>query len=302
MHETNATIIYLTRRQDLWIFVHSIALLWRNFCSMHRYPVLVFHDDLSEDDIAQVKQMISTHTGGEMNISFEMIRFEFPDHVSKDPSLYKHPQGHPIDLRNFGYGYRHMCRFFSGMVMNHPSLKKFKYYWRLDSDSFILSRIEIDPFKTMKDNGFVYCDFGANPLNGKDGWKYSGKEIFWARENLWESTLEFMRQKNLRGFCYDGEVYNTNLEIVDLDFFRANDYQSYFSYMDRIGGFYYNRWGDAPFRWLGLRLFSSTDKIWFAQETTNYCYQHGSLVVGIDKLDPECLSLIPDVFRRMLNR
>jgi alpha 1,2-mannosyltransferase len=186
--------------------------------------------------------------------------------------------------------------------MNHPSMKKFKYYWRLDSDSFILSRIETDPFKTMKDREFVYCDFGTKPLNREDGWRYSGKEILWAREKLWESTQEFLRQKKLQDFDYDGEVYNTNLEIVDLDFFRANEYQSFFSYMDKIGGFYYNRWGDAPFRWLGLKLFSSPEKVWFAQETIDYCYQHGSLVVGIDKLDYDCLNLVPDVFRRMLNR
>ena len=34
-----------------------------------------------------------------------------------------------------GYGYRHMCRFFSGP--SSSTLPPYEYVWRLDSDSFL---------------------------------------------------------------------------------------------------------------------------------------------------------------------
>jgi hypothetical protein len=42
---------------------------------------------------------------------------------------------------------------------------------------------------------------------------------------------------------WDRSYYYTNFEIGDLRFFRSEAYQSYFRYLDALGGFYYYRWG-----------------------------------------------------------
>jgi mannosyltransferase len=49
----------------------------------------------------------------------------------------------------------------------------------------------------------------------------------------------------------DGESYNTchfwsNFEIARLDWFRSKEYEDFFKMMDRSGGFWMERWGDAP--------------------------------------------------------
>jgi len=49
---------------------------------------------------------------------------------------------------------------------------------------------------------------------------------------------------------WDGE-YNlchfwSNFEIASLDFWRGEAYMKYFETLDKAGGFYYERWGDAP--------------------------------------------------------
>ncbi|KAL9105281.1 MAG: hypothetical protein Q9227_009520 [Pyrenula ochraceoflavens] len=49
----------------------------------------------------------------------------------------------------------------------------------------------------------------------------------------------------------EGEKYNmchfwSNFEIARLDWFRSSEYEDFFQTMDRSGGFWMERWGDAP--------------------------------------------------------
>jgi mannosyltransferase len=49
----------------------------------------------------------------------------------------------------------------------------------------------------------------------------------------------------------EGESYNmchfwSNFEIARLDWFRSKEYNDFFELMDRSGGFWMERWGDAP--------------------------------------------------------
>ncbi len=38
----------------------------------------------------------------------------------------------------------------------------------------------------------------------------------------------------------------SNYEVGDLRFWRSKEYMEYFEYLDKSGGFFYERWGDAP--------------------------------------------------------
>lgn len=47
-------------------------------------------------------------------------------------------------------------------------------------------------------------------------------------------------------------------------FWRGEAYTKYFDYLDHAGGFYYERWGDAPIHSMAVALFASKDQIhWF---------------------------------------
>lgn len=74
----------------------------------------------------------------------------------------------------------------------------------------------------------------------------------------------------------DGATYNfchfwSNFEIGDLDFFRSKVYMDYFEHLDKSGGFYYERWGDAPVHTIAVSLFLPRDKIHFFEDIG---YQH----------------------------
>ena len=49
---------------------------------------------------------------------------------------------------------------------------------------------------------------------------------------------------------------DTNFEVGDLNFFRAEAYQSLFRALDATNGFVERRWGDAPFRTLAIETLA----------------------------------------------
>lgn len=55
----------------------------------------------------------------------------------------------------------------------------------------------------------------------------------------------------------------SNFEIGDLDFWRSEEYGKFFDTLDKAGGFYYERWGDAPVHSIGAALLAPKDKLHF---------------------------------------
>jgi alpha 1,2-mannosyltransferase len=58
----------------------------------------------------------------------------------------------------------------------------------------------------------------------------------------------------------------SNFEIADMDFWRGPAYQAFFDYLESKGGFYYERWGDAPVHSIAAALFQQKSQIHFFDE------------------------------------
>jgi len=109
-------------------------------------------------------------------------------------------------------------------------------------------------------------------------------------ETLWQTTKDFLKahpehlaEGNSMGFISDdgGEEYNlchfwSNFEVADMDFWRAPAYTAYVDYLESSGGFYYERWGDAPVHSIGAALFANKSQIHFFDEIgyEHAPYQH----------------------------
>jgi alpha 1,2-mannosyltransferase len=48
-----------------------------------------------------------------------------------------------------------------------------------------------------------------------------------------------------------------------MDFWRGPAYQAFFDYLESKGGFYYERWGDAPVHSIAVALFQDKSQIHF---------------------------------------
>jgi len=58
----------------------------------------------------------------------------------------------------------------------------------------------------------------------------------------------------------------SNFEIGDLNFWRGEAYTKFFEFLDSKGGFYYERWGDAPVHSIGAALFAHKNQIHFFED------------------------------------
>ncbi|KAK5119042.1 hypothetical protein LTR62_000253 [Meristemomyces frigidus] len=77
----------------------------------------------------------------------------------------------------------------------------------------------------------------------------------------------------------EGEVYNmchfwSNFEIARLDFFRSKEYEEFFEMMDRSGGFWMERWGDAPIHSLAAGALLSPSDIHYFRD---FGYRHTTI-------------------------
>jgi len=164
--------------------------------------------------------------------------------------------------------YRNMCRFNSGFFFRHELMMKYDYYWRIEPNVKFYCDLHYDPFLFMQDNKKVY------------GFTISLPEYGETIETLWDTTKDFMKQHpeliakdNAMKFLSDdgGQTYNrchfwSNFEIGDLNFWRGTAYTKFFEHLDKTGGFYYERWGDAPVHSIGAALLARKDQIHFFNE------------------------------------
>jgi hypothetical protein len=270
----NAAIIYMSRKRDLPLLYRSLSLLCYNFKQAREYPIIVFHDDITKTDVANLTVQLHRQLGYIPSIRFELLSFEMPSWVSTDESKYIVP------LSEAWMGYRHMCRFHSGGIYRDERLLKYDWYWRLDSDSYIYSPISYDPFERMKNEGYEYAY-----MSEEDG------EVPSVAQGLWEETENFLKTNNIEMSEYfksclvDGKwnyrLFYTNFEIAKFSFFRGKEYMDYFDHLDRTGNIYYRRWGDAPIHWLGVKMFLDPKKTWAVKDIA---YHHNAWVRNLSAI------------------
>ncbi|KAG8737510.1 alpha 1,2-mannosyltransferase 2.4.1 [Ceratobasidium sp. 414] len=270
--KANAAFVFLARNSDLAGVMQSMKHMEDRFNKKFNYPY-VFLNDVPFDK--RFKYHTSQLTNA--NVSYGVIEsshWNQPDWIDEE---YAAANRKWMKDNNIIYGdsvpYRNMCRFNSGFFYRHELLKQYDYYWRIEPDVTFFCDLDDDPFLFMQDNKKVY------------GFTIALYEFPETIMTLWNATREFIQkypelvpEDNAMAFLSDdgGESYNnchfwSNFEIGDLNFWRSEAYSKYFDFLDSKGGFYYERWGDAPVHSIGAALFAKKDQIHFFE---NIGYRH----------------------------
>lgn len=108
----------------------------------------------------------------------------------------------------------------------------------------------------------------------------------WAREKVIDDELiqeiahRVRRKVPVVEDKFDQEEYNlchfwSNFEIARVDVFDNEVYNKYFEYLESWGGFWQERWGDAPVHSLGLALTLNAEDIHYFRDIG---YQHTTIV------------------------
>ncbi|KAG7452465.1 glycosyltransferase family 15 protein [Guyanagaster necrorhizus] len=262
--KASAAIVMLARNSDLNGIIVSMKQMEDRFNKKFRYPYVFLNEQPFSE---QFKRRVSELT--DVDVKFGFIPH---DHWYQPETIdeAKASEARADMVKNkVIYGgsvpYRNMCRFNSGFFYRHELLKPYKYYWRVEPDVKFFCDLDYDPFLIMQDQQKVY------------GFTVSLYEYERTIPTLWAAVREFLEanpgitpKDNAMDFLSDdgGLTYNrchfwSNFEIGDLDLWRGEAYSKFFDFLDSKGGFYYERWGDAPVHSIGAALFARKDQIHF---------------------------------------
>ncbi|KAI0306563.1 glycosyltransferase family 15 protein [Multifurca ochricompacta] len=184
------------------------------------------------------------------------------EQVRENMKLLRIPQGDSIRFRN-------LSRFNAGFLAKQEILRS-----RRPGAQYFCDFLE-DPFQVMRDEGKIYA-FNLAPF-----------EMDQTVSTLWETVYDFIQEHNLHlhtgsnlarfvtkddsyTLCY----YDNNFEVVDMDFLRSSTYSTFFDYLDKKGGIFYERWGSGPILSIALSLFLPKEKLSFQQ---NIGYRFGDM-------------------------
>lgn len=276
-----ATLLALVRNEEVDAMVQSMEDLERTWNRKFNYPWTFFNDEPFTEEFKS-----KTRAATKANCSYELIPKEHWATPSWIDQAVFDESASLLEESGVQYAkkvsYHQMCRWNSGMFYKHPALQNLRYYWRVEPKVHFFCDVDYDVFAYMYDNNKTY-GFTINLFDDPK-----------TLPSLWPETIKFLsdhphhtvHEKSALKWLTDdtrrpdhnrkAQGYSTchfwsNFEVADMEFWRSQVYQEYFDHLDHAGGFFYERWGDAPVHSIALGLWEDASKIhWFR----DIGYQH----------------------------
>ena len=238
----DSVIFSLVRNEELEGILQSIDHLQTRFNNNFNYDWVFANEVPFTDDF---KNTINERFTSGKAIFAEIPKeyWSYQEHIDQEKAATTRKEAKYI------YGdsesYRFMCRFNSGYFYKLKELEPYRYYWRVEPNVKFLCNFVEDPFKVMKENGYVY------------GWTMTMYEFVDTIPTLWDSVKRFIKDKNMnvgegsnnfmqflsddQGNSYNNCHFWSNFEIADLNFFRSQEYEDFFQHLEKDGGFLFIR-------------------------------------------------------------
>ncbi|KAI1122925.1 nucleotide-diphospho-sugar transferase [Nemania abortiva] len=307
----NAAFVVLARNKELDGVIQSIKSIERHFNRWYHYPYVFLNDGEFNQTF---KDTVRNYTSASVEfgkVGPEM--WGYPDWVDpKVAKEGIAKQGDAAVMYGGLESYHAMCRFYSGFFYKHPLLAKYEWYWRLEPEIKYFCDITYDPFLKMiesnKTYGFTIAvkelrETVPNIFRYASAYKRINNIT---SQGLWEMFVEprekpprpeddpnykpplpeeILRAEPGRGLpeidpeAMEGENYNmchfwSNFEIAKLSWFRSKPYEDFFQMMDHSGGFWMERWGDAPIHSLAAGVLLAPRDIHYFRD---FGYRHTTI-------------------------
>ncbi|KAK8113172.1 glycosyltransferase family 15 protein [Apiospora sp. TS-2023a] len=306
----NAAFVVLARNKELDGVIQSIKSIERHFNRWYHYPYVFLNDGEFNQTF---KDIVRNYTSGECEfgrVGPEM--WGYPEWI--DTKIAKEgiaKQGDAAVMYGGLESYHAMCRFYSGFFYKHELLAKYEWYWRLEPEIKYFCDITYDPFLMMQKENKTYGFTIAvkelretvpnifryasaykrlNNIKSQGLWEMfvepqpdKPKEEDQSKAPLPEEILRSDPGRNslpeIDPDAMEGESYNmchfwSNFEIARLSWFRSKEYEDFFEMMDRSGGFWMERWGDAPIHSLAAGVLLAPRDIHYFRD---FGYRHTTI-------------------------
>lgn len=262
-HEHDAVITYLVPAKGSVSYVGSdwekaLASLrsLRNLEDHDRAEVRIFLDEEDSFTSSDINELLAA--AAPRDVCTVSVRFRvFPSKKFSDscnPSWAQRRSGNR-------WGYFHMIRFFFVDLFETDALKGFKYWMRMDTDSYFKEPVSLDPFQRLDhEEETVYLHNrgmrDCGPRGVVDGlapfmqW-YVG---YHGLPSLPKSVVLLPGDRRIA--CILG--YYNNFEIGRIAAFQTPPMQSFRDAVQASAGIYSHRWGDALLRRISIELANMT--------------------------------------------
>ncbi|KAK4148422.1 glycolipid 2-alpha-mannosyltransferase 1 [Chaetomidium leptoderma] len=295
----NAAFVMLARNSEINEARQTIQNIEAQFNQWFNYPVVFLNNEPWDPDF--IRELNASVSGKAIFETIPEESWSYPPWMHPESARQSMAQQAKLGVWNGGKeSYHHMCRFYSGTFYTLPALAPFKWYWRLEPGVHFTCAITYDPFAAMarhnKTYGFTIAlweepntcpslfrtvdDFRRKHHLPKTPTWNAMLDTATAGTSPW--YLQPFPVRKLLGLlgrphhARSGERWNlchywSNFEMADLDFFRSDAYQRLFDHLDRQGGFYHERWGDAPVHSLAVHLLLPPGKL---HHFSDFGYHH----------------------------
>lgn len=275
-----AAAIMLARNEDLAGAKQTIESWEQQFNQWFHYPVVFLNDKSWSKEF--IKELSAIASGKAIFETVPQSMWDYPDFIDKDAAKASiDEQGRKNLFKAGDESYHHMCRFFSGHFYDHPALQPYEYFWRIEPNVLFTCAVPYDPFRAMREHGKKYgyamalwelgntspslfravADYKASHrLRTTSLWS-AMVDASWAPWPLRKLLAWMLPHRDRHGDAWNLCHFWSNFEIADFAFFRSKEYRDFFDYLDGLGGFYFERWGDAPVHSLAAALFLDPSEI-----------------------------------------
>jgi alpha 1,2-mannosyltransferase len=165
---------------------------------------------------------------------------------------------------------------------------------RLDEDSFVWSAMQYNVEQYMLSKGLVYA---YRMMNAEDPKMVRG---LIEAVRAWLLMTPAVSPRGLLAHCgnltsaaWDRDIFYNNFFVTRVGFWMQPHVQSFLRFLDRTGGMYELRHGDAPIHTIAVELFAHPAEVYKMQDFTyeharfydDGCLHGGGFVAGSE--DPE---------------
>ncbi|KAI5920476.1 alpha-1,2 mannosyltransferase KTR1 [Camillea tinctor] len=309
----NGAFVVLARNKELEGVIQSVKSIERHFNRWYHYPYVFLNDGEFNQTFKDVVRNYTSGEVEFGKVGPDMWGYpDWIDPKVAKEGIAK--QGDAAVMYGGLESYHAMCRFYSGFFYKHPLLAKYEWYWRLEPEIKYFCDITYDPFLKMiesnKTYGFTIAvkelrETVPNIFRYSSAYKRLNNIT---SQGLWEMFVEprekpapvpeddpnykpplpeeILRQDpghtslpEIDPEAMEGESYNmchfwSNFEIAKLSWFRSKEYEDFFQMMDRSGGFWMERWGDAPIHSLAAGVLLAPRDIHYFRD---FGYRHTTI-------------------------
>jgi len=252
--------------QNLLICLQSLKT---NASWSTKYPIRIFFDDgdIGLFELEYIKSQFS-------NTFFHIFPAEDPSNFTLDDEtdldrIIEREDERGKATRDLGY--RRMCYWYSYMLWRHPALIDCKYIMRMDSDSVIWCKSDLDFFQIAEASNIDYLyrvvqkvdDFSANLHDLANDFLVKSKmPCISAKTDIRSLNQCNSKSQNASGYNY---VFN-NFFVAKASLFTNGTTSKLLSFLVDTKNIYLKRWGDANLHSILLQLPGVR-----IDQITNYC-------------------------------